>query len=109
MSLFILTSAKPVKNKKLIGNWKLIKATTNRKPNPPEMDNRTWEFKNRNQFIGKISIQQSEKTYNKGIYLLANDSTMLTTHFDLAGQLSRLSFTYNFHIKKDSLHLYGIY
>lgn len=101
--------AKPKKEDTLLGYWKLVKAETNGRPNSPTMMDRTHEFKSDGIFEGRIFMNGQDMPYNSGQFLLANDSTMVCIHFRPDKKLSQVSYTYNFQVKNDSLHLYGIY
>lgn len=104
-----LQATKPEMENKLIGKWKLVKSTTNRKPNPAIINDRTWEFYSSSTFLGIVNLPDGPRPYNHGMFFLPNDTTMITLHTDNLGKLSKVSYTYNFHIKADSLHLYGFY
>jgi hypothetical protein len=106
----LVQAAKPKTGDNLLGYWKLVKAETNGQPNPSMMMDRTFKFDKEGNFEGKVFINGVEKPYNSGMFFLPNDSTMITLHTDApGGKLSRLAFTYNYHVKNDSLHLYGVY
>ncbi len=104
-----LQATKPEVEKELFGKWKLVKSATNGKPNPSIINDRTWEFFTWNAFLGIVNLPEGPRPYNHGMFLLANDTTMITFHTDNLGKLSKVSYTYNFHIRTDSLHLYGFY
>ncbi len=104
--LLAFIAAKPVKKNKLIGTWRLADMETNGKPEAKVM-NRTWTFERNSQFEGKIFLSEGSRTYNKGIYLLADDTTMVTIHRDKKGNMIKLANYYYFHIQNDSLHFYG--
>ncbi|HET6557541.1 MAG TPA: hypothetical protein VFG54_09525 [Prolixibacteraceae bacterium] len=106
---FCLQAEKPKKENNLLGYWKLVKAETNGKPNPANMMDRTFEYTNDGIFEGKIFFNGEEQPFNRGKYFLANDSTIICIHSSPDDKLSLVSYTYNFHVKNDSLHLYGIY
>jgi hypothetical protein len=104
-----LQAAKPKQQNLLIGGWRLVKAKNNGKPNPETVMDRTMFFSDDNTFEGKVFMNGEEKPYNSGIFLLATDSTLITIHSTPNGKLSQLAYTYNFHVRNDSLHLYGVY
>ena len=104
-----LQAKKPKKKNNLFGYWKLVKAETNGKPNPEMMMDRTFMYDKKGTFEGKIFMNGEERPFNSGRFFLPNDSTMITIHYDQNSKLSRLAYTYNFHVQNDSLHLYGIY
>lgn len=105
----ICLQAKSKEEGNLIGYWKLVKAQTNGKPNPDMMMDRTMEYKDNGLFEGKIFLNGADRPYNQGKYFIANDSTMICIHSGADGKLLPVSFTYNFQVKNDSLHLYGFY
>lgn len=106
----LLQASKPKKGDNLLGYWKLVKAETNGKANPPMMMDRTFKYDKNGTFEGKIFMNGTEMPFNSGMYFLPNDSTMICIHTNTpGGKLSPLAFTYNFHVRNDSLHLYGIY
>jgi len=115
LSIFILCLAitlqakEPKKVNNLFGYWKLVKAETNGKPNPQMMMDRTFMYDEKGNFEGKIFMNGDEMPFNSGKYFLANDSTMITIHYEQGDKLSRVAYTYNYHVQNDSLHLYGIY
>jgi len=105
----ILQAKEPKKEGSLIGNWKLVKAQTNGRPNDQLMMNRTFKYTDDGFFEGKVIINGEEEPFNKGMYFLPNDTTMICIHLSPDNKLSFLSYTYNFHVRNDSLHLYGVY
>ena len=110
--IFYLTLNLQAKKKEatnLFGDWKLIKAETNGMPNPQIMMNRTFKYSKNGLLEGKVFLNGEEKPFNSGMFFLPNDSTMICIHFNPDNKLSSLSYTYNFHVKNDSLHLYGVY
>lgn len=109
LCLSICLQAKPKKVNDLFGYWKLVKAETNGSPNPTQMMDRSFEYKSDGIFEGKIFLDGEERPFNHGKFFLANDSTMICIHTSAGEKLAPLAFTYNFHVKNDSLHLYGIY
>lgn len=109
LAVMLFIAAKPIENKNLIGKWQLVRSTTNGKHNPEILNDRTWEFLGNNTFIGKIILTDGSRPYNQGLFFLPNDTTMITLHSDPGGKMSKFSYTYNFHVRKDSLHLYGFY
>lgn len=105
-----LHAEKPKKENNLFGYWKLIKAETNGRPNPENMMDRTFMYDEKGNFEGKIFMNGQEMPFNSGMFFLPNDTTMICIHYNSpGGKLSQLAFTYNFHVRKDSLHIYGIY
>lgn len=116
VSLFILIfglslclQAKSKEEGSVIGYWKMVKGETNGKPNPAQMMDRSFEYKDNGIFEGKIFLNGEDRPYNSGKYFLANDSTMICIHFTQGEKLSPVSFTYNYKVKNDTLHLYGCY
>lgn len=109
LSLCLQAKTKPKKENNLLGYWKLVKAETNGRPNPSQMMDRTFEYTSDGLFEGRIFLDGQDRPYNSGQFLLANDSTMICIHFRPDKKLLPVSYTYNFHVKNDSLHLYGIY
>jgi hypothetical protein len=104
-----LYPAKRKKENNLLGLWKLVKAETNGRPNPSYAMDRSFEYTGDGLFEGKIFINGEERPFNSGKFFLPNDSTMICIHFTPDNKLSRVSYTYNFHVNNDSLHLYGVY
>lgn len=104
----LMSAGGPAKKNNLIGVWNMVSGKTNGIDNPPLTVDRSWEFKKDNTFEGKLYLPEAVRTYNEGIYLLADDSTMLTVHTQ-NGKMTPFSYKYNFAIKKDTLHLYGFY
>jgi hypothetical protein len=104
-----LFSGEPQINKNLFGHWILSSAETNGRPNSPYLMDRTFEYTEDGLFEGTIFINGEEKPFNKGKFFLPDDSTMICIHSFPENKLSSVSYTYNFHITGDSLHLYGNY
>lgn len=108
-SLSICLHAKTKEKNDLIGYWKLVKAETNGRSNPTQMMDRTFEYKDNGLFEGRIFLNGEDRPYNGGKFFLANDSTMICIHFTQGEKLSPVSFTYNFKVRNDTLHLSGSY
>ncbi len=108
--LILLTSTTfPAKKQNLYGKWKMVSGTTNGLPNSPISLDRTWEFKKDNWFEGVLFVENVPRPYNQGIFMLPNDTTMVTIHADKNGNLSKVAYTYNYSFKGDTLHLDGFY
>lgn len=109
-SIVLISATMPAKKQPLHGHWRMVSGKTNFVDNPPITVDRMWEFKKDNTFEGKIFLPDGVRTYNQGVYLLADDTTMVTVHTDLkTGKLFPFSYKYNFTIKNDTLHLVGFY
>ncbi|WP_167619824.1 hypothetical protein [Maribellus sediminis] len=110
MSVILLSAGVPAKKQKLHGVWRMVSGKTNGIENPPLSVDRTWEFKADNTFEGKIFLPDGVRTYNQGVFMLPDDTTMVTVHSDiLSGKLYPFSYKYNYHINNDTLHFYGFY
>ncbi|MGD9556805.1 MAG: hypothetical protein AB7V25_07290 [Mangrovibacterium sp.] len=107
--LLVFTSAKPVKENKLTGTWKLVSGEIDGKSAPKVLMDRTMEFKPDQTFEGLINLHKGAQPYNSGMFFLPDDTTMVTLHTNRSGKFAKTAFTYNFEIKSDSLHLYGEY
>ncbi len=104
--LLAFTAAKPVKENKLIGTWRLVGTEANGN-SKAKVINRTWTFKDNNRFEGKIYLPGGSRPFNEGIYLLVDDTTLVTIHRNIKGNIIKSANYYNFHIQNDSLHFYG--
>ncbi|MGM0504298.1 MAG: hypothetical protein ACQESQ_06735 [Bacteroidota bacterium] len=100
------TSAPP---NSLYGRWRMVSGKTNGLPNPQMATDRDWKFNKDNTFEGKVYVNDMPRPFNQGVFMLPNDTTLVTIHADNSGKLSNLAYTYNYHIKNDTLHLYGFY
>jgi len=105
----ILQAVKPKAKNNLFGMWKLVKAETNGRPNSQVMMDRTFKYSKDGAFEGRIMWQGEDQPFNSGMFFLPNDSTMICIHSTPDNKLSNVSYTYNFHVRNDSLHLYGAY
>jgi hypothetical protein len=95
-----------------MGNYRLVKATTNGKPNGSIMMDRTMSFNGDNTFIGNISMlsmQGKDMLYNKGLYFVENDSMLIMHQTTNLGALLKTAFVYNYKISGDTLKLKGYY
>ncbi len=109
VSIVLISATMPAKKQNLHGVWRMVSGKTNGTDNPPITVDRTWEFKKDNTFEGKIFLPDGVKPFNEGIFMLPNDTTMVTIHSRKNGQLDLFPFKYNYEIKNDTLHLYGFY
>lgn len=110
ISIVLMSATLPAKKQNVHGIWRMVSGKTNGIDNPPLTVDRMWEFNNDNTFEGKIFLPDGIRTYNKGVYMLPNDTTMVTIHTDInSGQLYPFSYKYNYTIKSDTLHLFGFY
>lgn len=109
ISIILVSATLPAKKQNIQGKWRMVSGKTNGNPNPEIATDRTWEFKKDNTFEGKIYIQDIQRPFNRGVYMLPNDTTMVTIHSDEKGNLSKIAYTYNYSIKNDSLNLRGFY
>jgi hypothetical protein len=108
--LFTLFSAKPpAKKQSIYGRWQMVYGKTNGLPNPQMATDRDWKFNKDNTFEGTVYVNDLPRPFNQGVFMLPNDTTLVTIHADNSGKLSNLAYTYNYHIKNDTLHLYGFY
>ena len=109
LTLSLLSATKPEKKNRLIGTWNRVNTET--KGNPAMANvKRTMTFDDKNQFDGKIFIPgKGTMQYNSGIYLLADDTTMVMINKDSKGKMVKSANYYNFQIQNDSLHLLGNY
>lgn len=110
LAALLLSADFPAKNQSLYGVWRMISGKNNGINNPPIRLDRTWEFKKDNTFEGKIFLPNGIRPYNQGIFMLVDDTTMVTIHTDLnTNKMSPFAYKYNFHINKDTLHFHGYY
>lgn len=103
-------SATPLKNNSIYGTWKLVSGKHSGVPAPDFMSDRIQYFKNDQTFQSVItSSNRSKVISNQGNFYLINDSTVVTYHRDRLGTLDKITNTYNFQIKNDTLHFYGYF
>lgn len=98
-----------VKNKDLIGNWKLVKAETNGQPNPASQMNRSFQYAKDGLFEGKLFNNGQVSTFPRGRYFIADDSTMVCINLSPDNKVVGHPNTYRFHIENDTLNLYGVW
>ena len=103
----ILQAKEHKKENNLIGYWKLVKAMTNGLPNPKSAMDRTFKYTEEGLFEGKLFINGEEHVFPKGKYYLPDDTTMICINLTLDNKVVGLSNTYYFHVKNDSLNIYG--
>jgi hypothetical protein len=109
LSLVMVSATSPAKKQTLYGKWKMVSGKTNGLPNPAITQDRTWEFLKDNSFKGIIFVNDMPQPYNEGVFMLPNDTTMVTIHVDRNGNLSKVAYAYNYTVIGDTLHLYGFY
>ena len=109
VSIVLISASLPAKKQSIYGKWRMVSGKTNGNSNAAINTDRTWEFKNDNTFEGKIYIQDVSRPFNQGVYLLPNDTTLVTIHSNEKGNLSAVAYKYNYTIQNDSLHLKGFY
>lgn len=104
-----VSAISPAPKQKIYGIWTMVSGKTNGLPNPQMATDRVWKFNKDNTFEGKVYVNDMPRPFNQGVFMLPNDTTLVTIHADNSGKLSNLAYTYNYHIKNDTLHLYGFY
>lgn len=109
LTFVLISGAVTAKKQQLYGKWKMVSGKTNGLPNPAVTHDRTWEFTKDFWFKGVVFINNQPRPFNQGIYMLPNDTTLVTIHADNHGNLSKIAYTYNYAIKKDTLNIYGFY
>lgn len=109
LSVALISTSLPAKKQTLHGKWRMVSGKTNGNLNAAINTDRTWEFKTDNTFEGKVYVQDMPRPFNQGVYMLPNDTTMVTIHSDAKGSLSAVAYKYNYSIENDSLHLRGFY
>ncbi len=87
----------------------MVSRKTNGLTNSQLTIDRDWKFNKDNTFEGKVYIDDMPRPFNQGVFMLPNDTTLVTIHSENSGKLSKLAYSYNHHIKNDTLHLYGYY
>lgn len=92
----------------LIGKWTLLKAETNGNSNQQAMMDRTMEYFPDGRFEGIINHFGTMQPFNQGRFAIINDTTMVTLHEENQKYFP-VSFTYNYKIKSDTMHLYGYF
>lgn len=107
--VMLITTASDILQKEIVGTWRMLKTTHNGMPIPPTITDRILEYKENGSFEGKNFLPDGVRKYNSGKYYLINDSTMVTFHEDIKGNLLQFAYTYNFKIKNDTLHFYGYF
>lgn len=105
----IATAGMPKEKNPLIGNYRLLKAVTNGQPNIGMTMNRTMSYNDDNSFTGKITIQDKEMPFNKGIYFVENDSMLIMHQSTMKGDLMNIAYVYNYKITGDTLNIKGFY
>lgn len=73
------------------------------------LGNRIQLFNSDNTFESKIKTVNGFVSANGGKFYLVNDSTLVTYHKNLLGNLESIANSYTFHIEHDTLHFYGFY
>lgn len=63
----------PKEKDEIVGNYRLVKAITNGRPNNAMVMNRTMSFNSNKTFTGKIVGQNGEMPFNQGLYFVEND------------------------------------
>lgn len=109
LSIALISATLPAKKITLEGTWRMVSGKTNGNPNPPSNTDRHWEFKKDNTFEGKIYIQDMPRPFNQGVYMLPNDTTLVTIHSDAKGNLSTLAYKFNYSVQNDTLHVKGFF
>ena len=108
--IFVFTTSENyVQENRLIGTWKLASGTNNGVSVPMVISDRIQTFGQNQIFESKINTSNGLKHANGGLYYVLNDSTLITFHKEMNGKLSKIGNTYFFHIKNETLHLYGCY
>ncbi len=92
----------------IYGLWKPA-IGKNSENNARLLGDRIQAFNSNNTFKLKIKTDKGYLSVNGGKFYLINDSTFVTYHNDLLGNLEKISNSYNFHIKNDTLHFYGTF
>lgn len=109
MIFLLFASAQSTKKNEIYGNWKLISGKHNELPAPQVFSERIMSFKSDKTFASRFKSPHGMVQYNGGIFYLINDTTMITYHKDLQGNLETIANTYTINIKNDSLHFHGYY
>ncbi|TKG88764.1 hypothetical protein EYV94_26760 [Puteibacter caeruleilacunae] len=105
----ILTSGKPKKKSPIFGTWKLVSCKINNKDIKGGLANRTMAFKEDYTLAAITNSRNIEESRTMGQFFLANDTTFISLHVSRTGKPAKHSYTYNFYVENDSLHLIGNY
>lgn len=105
---FLYSPVLHAKKHQIYGLWKPA-VGKNSENNARLLGNRIQVFNPDNTFESKIHTDKGFVSANGGKFYLVNDSTFVTYHKDLLGNLESISNSYTFHIKNDTLHFYGFY
>lgn len=107
--VFLLSASFTGRKQDLYGRWKMVSGQINGQESSQIQNLRYWEFNKDNSFEGEIIIQDVARPYNQGIFMLPDDTTMVTIHADRNGHQYPVAYKYNYRIQNDTLHLYGFY
>jgi hypothetical protein len=109
LSILLFTSAKSAPKSQLIGAWQLVSGKHNGTAAPQVLANRIQYFNNDNTFESQINTPNGIVRTNEGRFYLLNDTTIVTYHKMMTGNVGKIANTYYFHIKNDTMHFYGYY
>lgn len=106
---FLLSATHPAQKNAIYGKWKMVSGKTNGMPNQEKYLDRTFLFNKDNTYEGKIFINDVPQPYGRGVFMVPNDTTLVTIATNPDESLSMLAFKYNFALKNDTLHRWGYY
>ena len=107
--LIITTAMQPKEKDEIVGNYRLVKAITNGRPNNAMVMNRTMSFNSNKTFTGKIVGQNGEMPFNQGLYFVENDSMLIMHQSSPTWILHSIAYVYKYRITGDTLNIKGYY